>query len=158
MLANWLENDVVYDLANRTQWIDEDDDLSYDNCVKSTIDPGNILFTIALFILVCSLVCVPLVAKQDKRILKNRGNECNTSGSRGDDREGLHPEDGALAASTCKNQSSWADLPESQSSLSLVKCCQKVSESAVRYLLDSVLKTRTKTWRFQYRNSSWETG
>ena len=144
MLANWLENDAVDELANRTLLIDEDDDLSHDNYVESTIDPGNILFTIALFMSVCSLACVPLVAKLGKWILKNRENECDTSGSRGDDREGLRSEDGALAASTCGHQASRADLPESQSSLSLVKRCQKAGDSAVRYLRDNVLISRKR--------------
>jgi len=144
MSANWLGNDAVDELANRTLLLDEDDDLSYDNYVESTIDPGNILFAIALFISVCSLACVPLVAKLGKRIMKNRGNECDTSGSRGDDREGLHPEDGALEASTRGDEASRADLPESQSSLSLVKRCQKAGDSAVRYLPDNVLKSRKR--------------
>ena len=132
------------ELANRALWTDNCDELSYDNYVESTIDPGNILFTIALFISVCSLACVPLVAKLGKWILKNRGNECDTSGSGGGDREGLHPEDGALAWSTREHQASRADLPESQSSLSLVKRCQKAGESGVRYLLDNVQKSRKR--------------
>ena len=119
-------------------------DHSYDDYIESTIDPGNILFTIALFISVCSLACVPLVAKLGKWILKNRGNDCNTTGSRGDDREGVHPEYGALEASTRGDEASRADLPESQSSLSLVKRCQKAGDSAVRYLLDNVLKSRKR--------------
>jgi MATE family multidrug resistance protein len=144
MSANWLENDAVDELANRTLLIDEDDDLSYDNYVESTIDPGNILFTIALFMSLCSLACVPLVAKLGKWILKIRGNECDTSDSRGGDREGLRSKDGALAASTCGHQASRADLPESQSSLSLVKHCQKAGDSAVRYLRDNILKSRKR--------------
>ena len=144
MSANWLENDAEDELANRTLLIDEDDDLSYNKYVESTIDPGNILFTIALFMSLCSLACVPLVAKLGKWILKIRGNECDTSGSRGDDREGLRSKDGALAASTCGHQASRVDLPESQSSLSLVKHCQNAGDSAVRYLRDSVLKSRKR--------------
>jgi MATE family multidrug resistance protein len=137
MSANWSDNDAVNDLKNRILLIDEDDELSYDNYVESTIDPGNILFIIALFISVCSLVCVPLVAKLGKCILKNRGNECGTSGSRGDHSEGFHPEDGALAEPTRGHQASRADWPESQSSLSLMKRCQKAVS-----LLGNVLNSR----------------
>ena len=73
MSENWLEHNAVDELANRALLINKDDELSYDNYVESTINPGNILFTIALFISVCSLACVPLVAKLGKWILKNRG-------------------------------------------------------------------------------------
>ncbi|KAL3785641.1 hypothetical protein ACHAW5_007642 [Stephanodiscus triporus] len=109
------------------QWLDElasrrltslhgDDEVSYDDYVKDTTDPGNTLLIIAVFISVCSIVCVPLVAKLGKFIMEIKKKGRNNSGSSGDDCEvrNITEEDSGL-------KPAQTDAPESRSNLSFVQ-------------------------------------
>ena len=129
-----MDDDAMDELVSRRL----NDQVSYDNYIQNTIDPGNKLFIIALFISVCSIVCVPLVAKLGKCIIKRKQQGWDNSGRSGDDCEGHQvDEDSALAASTDGLQPSKTDAAEPRSSLSFVERCRKAIDSEVRYLQDN---------------------
>ena len=129
-----MDADAMDELVSRRL----NDQVSYDNYIQNTIDPGNKLFIIALFISVCSIVCVPLVAKFGKCIIKRKQQGWDNSDRSGDGCEGHQvDEDSALAASTDGHQPSQTDAAEDRSSLSFVERCRKAIDSAVRYLQDN---------------------
>jgi len=132
-----MDADAMDELVSRR--LNAHDQVSYDNYIQTTIDPGNKLFIIALFISVCSIVCVPLVAKLGKCIIKRKQQGWDNSGRSGDDGCEGHQvdEDSALAASTDGHQPSQTDATEAKSSLSFVERCRKAIDSAVRYLQDN---------------------
>ena len=123
-----MDDDAMDELVSRRL----NHQVSYDTYIQNTIDPGNKLFIIALFISVCSIVCVPLVAKLGKCIIKRKQQGWDNSGRSGDDCEGHQvDEDSALAASTDGLQPSQTDAAEPRSSLSFVERCRKAIDSAV---------------------------
>ena len=129
-----MDADAMDELVSRRL----NDQVSYDNYIQNTIDPGSKLFIIALFISVCSIVCVPLVAKFGKCIIKRKQQGWDNSDRSGDGCEGHQvDEDSALAASTDEHQPSQTDAAEDRSSLSFVERCRKAIDSAVRYLQDN---------------------
>jgi MATE family multidrug resistance protein len=112
-----LDYDADKALASRQLFMDEDDEVSYNNYVENTIDPGSTLFVIAVIISLFSIVSVPLVAKLG-RYTVGKYRRRDNSGGGGDDFEISHIEqDGALVASpVVEHEQSQTDAPESPSS------------------------------------------
>ena len=126
---------MSYEPASRRLTIlDEGVEVSYDGYVENMTDPGNTLLIIAVFISVCSIVCVPLVAKLGKYIMKVKKKGHNNSCSSGDDCEvhNITEEDSGL-------QPSHTDAPEPLTNLSFLQQCLAAIISAVRSILDSGL-------------------
>jgi MATE family multidrug resistance protein len=112
-----MDYDADEEVASRQLFLDEDDEVSYNNYVPNTIDPGYTLFIIAVIISLCSIICVPLVAKLGKCIIRKYEGRYE-SGSSGDDFDGsLAEHDGNLVTSAIGSTQSQTDAPEPPSSL-----------------------------------------
>jgi Na+-driven multidrug efflux pump len=114
-----LGYDSDHGQANRELSMDEDDEVSYDNYVENTIDPGNTLFVIAVIISILSFVSVPLVARLGRHIVVKYGKP-DESSSGGHDFEIHHVEQiervGNLVASpVVEHEQTRTDAPESLS-------------------------------------------
>ena len=116
-----LGYDSDHGQANRELSMDKDDEVSYDNYVENTIDPGNTLFVIAVIISILSFVSVPLVARLGRHIVVKYGKP-DESSSGGHDFEIHHVEQiervGNLVASpVVEHEQTRTDAPESLSNL-----------------------------------------
>lgn len=146
---SWLIDYDAFDEKTRRLILAEDNDITYINYVETTIDLGNKLFEISLVISVCSLACVPLLAKLGKCILQRSGCKCkksNSSEDGDDDCREHHADDAASATSARGNQTSRADLPESRPSFVRRASSRsvEVADSLVRYFLVNALKSRKR--------------
>ncbi|KAL3826856.1 hypothetical protein ACHAXA_005698 [Cyclostephanos tholiformis] len=143
-LITWMDYDADNEVASRQLLLDEDDVVSYDNYVENTINPGNTLFIIAVIISLCSIMCVPLVAKIGKCIVRKYEGR-DSSGNSEDDYEGHHPEqDGALVASSPIGQNqSQIHAPEPPSSLQ--RRHKTIWSEKVRCVIDIFLRKSQST-------------
>ncbi|KAL7433750.1 hypothetical protein ACHAXH_002645 [Discostella pseudostelligera] len=122
----------------------DDDDASYDNYTETTIDPGNSLFIIAIFICVGSVVALPLSVKVGKFIARwnlgwgNTFNNNNNNEIHGDENNDgqQHEDESALFPSFTGNHNHHHQ-PSSQShdaGLSFIQQCQKSGNWALQFL------------------------
>ena len=105
--------------------VDEGEDNSFPNYVETTINPGNTLLIIAIVSSLCSIACVPLVARLGNCISKCSKTKCkklhkfiSSVDDHGDSKDGIEEEEERHINNEAP---AWLDTPETSRQPSFVR-------------------------------------
>lgn len=147
-----MEGNYYDDQADRflSTNLDEGEDNSFPNYVETTINPGNTLLIIAIVSSLCSIACVPLVARLGNFISKHsktKLKKLNTFIS-SDDVDDGESEDGEEGRHTDNGAPARLDTPEISQQPSVVRRASsrivEVSNFTWAYFLHNVLTSKKK--------------
>jgi MATE family multidrug resistance protein len=128
--------------------LDEGEDNSFPNYVETTINPGNILLIIAIVSSLCSIACVPLVARLGKCLSRCSKTKCkklnkfissDDDGASEDEEEERHPDN------ETPDQSNTPDISRQPSFIRRASNrIVEVGDFTWTYFLHNVLKSKKK--------------